>query len=174
MTKMFAKVREKRMMWGMRGFVFILTVVMMGVGSGCRTVAPEVVARDRRIMEEPAGDYWVGRRVAGERTRFWGFIRRPRQTWAQAQLVVLNEREKAAPDRLVETPGGGERGYQYDDNREYRLRGRLSGRRVYDPNSDKILPEFILEDYEEVDAAPGWLFHPREKRDAFGVPQPPR
>jgi hypothetical protein len=45
---------------------------------------------------------------------------------------------------------------------------------VYDLNSDKILPEFILEDYEEVDAAPGWLFHPREKRDAFGVPQPPR
>jgi hypothetical protein len=89
-------------------------------------------------------------------------------------LVILNEREKAAPDRLAETPGGGERGYQYDDSREYRLRGRLSGRRVYDPNSDKILPEFILEDYEEVNAAPGWLFHPREKRDAFGVPQPPR
>ena len=89
MTKMFAKVREKRMILGMRSLLFILTVVIVGVGSGCRTVAPEVVARDRGIMAEPAGDYWVGRRVAGERTRLWGVVRRPRQTWEQAQVVVL-------------------------------------------------------------------------------------
>ena len=36
MTKMFAKVREKRMILGMRSLLFILTVVIVGVGSGCR------------------------------------------------------------------------------------------------------------------------------------------
>jgi len=156
-----------------------LTVVLAGILMlpGCQTVAPEVAAevaaRRERISAEPAGDYWVGRRVAGERTRFWGFVRRPRQGWDQARLVVFNEREKAAPDRLSEVPGAGVRGYRYDDNREYRLQGRFSGRQVYDPNSDKILPEFILQGYEEVAASPGWLFHPRERRDVYGGPPPP-
>jgi len=161
-------------MGGMVRIFVILGLVALVALPACQTASPEVAARNQRIAAEPGGDYWMGRRVAGERTRFWGFIRRPRQTWDQAQLVMFNERERAAPDRLTETPGGGERTYQYDHNREYRLRGRLSGRQVYDPNSDKILPEFILEDYQETDAQPGWLFHPREKRDVYGVPQPPR
>lgn len=157
--------------------VFLVTVGLAAVTglSGCRAPAgPEVAARNELIRGEPVGDYWIGRRVAAERTRFWGYVRRPRQMWDQAQLVVMNEREKAAPDRLPETPGGGGLAYQYDNNREYRLRGYLSGRQVYDPNSDKILPEFVLQDYEEINARPGWLFHPREKRDAFGLPRPPR
>jgi hypothetical protein len=149
-------------------------LVVMGL-TGCQVPAgPEVVARHELIRAEPPGDYWIGRRVAVERTRFWGYVRRPRQLWEQAQLVVLNEREKLAPDRLPETPGSGGLAFQYDHNREYRMRGYLSGRQVYDPNSDKILPEFVLQGIEEVNARPGWLFHPREKRDAFGVPQPPR
>jgi len=151
--------------------------VVLGVGmlAGCvAPVAPEVAARGEAIRMEPMGDYWIGRRVAVERTRFWGFVRRPRQPWEEAQLVVMNEREKAAPDRLPETPVAGGVAYQYDNNREYRLRGYFSGRQVYDPNSDKVLPEFVLQGYEEVNPRPGWLFHPREKRDAFGVPRPPR
>jgi hypothetical protein len=151
--------------------------VMVGVGllAGCvAPVGPEVAARQEAIRMEPLGDYWIGRRVAVERTRFWGFVRRPRQPWEQAQLVVFNEREKTAPDRLPETPVGGGLAYQYDNNREYRLEGYFSGRQVYDPNSDKILPEFVLRGYEEVNPRPGWLFHPREKRDALGVPRAPR
>lgn len=158
-----------------RGFLLRLGLVVVVGLTGCQApVGPEVAARNEVIRGEPAGDYWIGRRVAVERTRFWGYVRRPRQPWAQAQLVVLNERERLAPDRLPETPGGGGRAFQYDHNREYRMRGYLSGRQVYDPNSDKILPEFVLQDIEEVNARPGWLFHPREKRDVFGVPQPPR
>jgi hypothetical protein len=107
-------------------------------------------------------------------TRFWGYVRRPQQPWNKAQLVVFNEREKLAPDRLTEMPSGDERGFQFDNNREYRLRGYLSGRQVYDPNSDKILPEFVLQAYQEIDANPGFLFHPRERRDGYGIPIPPR
>jgi hypothetical protein len=85
----------------------------------------------------------------------------------------MNEREKRVPDRLPETGAGG-LAYQYDHNREYRLRGYFSGREVYDPNSDKILPEFVLQGAEEIDAEPGWLFHPRERVDALGLPRAPR
>lgn len=154
--------------------VFVLIgVVGLWALPGCQTAAPEVAARNEVIRGEAVGDYWIGRRVAGERTRFWGFVRRPRQTWDEAQLVIFNEREKAAPDRLPEAPGGGGLAYQFDNNREYRLKGYLSGRQAYDPNSDRILPEFVLQGYEEIEARPGWLFHPREKRDALGVPRPP-
>lgn len=144
---------------------------------GCATPGgggPEVEARNRQIAQEPLGDYWIGRRVAGMHTRFWGYIRRPRETWDKAQLVVFNEREKLAPDRLPELPPPGQKGFRYDNNREYRLKGYLTGRMVYDPNSNQILPEFMLKDYEEINASPGFLFHPREKKDAFGIPRPPR
>jgi len=151
-----------------------LVVAWMWVLSGCQTVAPEVAERHERIRMEPAGDYWIGRRVAMKPTRFWGFVRWPGERWERGQLVVFNEREKAAPDRLPEVPTGGGLGYQYDHNREYRLRGYLSGRKVYDPKSDLILPEFVLQGYEVIDVNPGWLFHPREKADANGIPQPPR
>jgi len=155
--------------------MMVIAVGLMGVVTGCRApVPPEVVARHEAIRGEARGDYWIGRRVAVERTRFWGYVRRPGQLWEEGELVVMNEREKRAPDRLPEVPGAGGVAYQYDNNREYRLRGYLSGRQVYDPNSDKILPEFVLQGYEEIDPRPGWLFHPKEKRDWLGLPQPPR
>jgi hypothetical protein len=140
----------------------------------CETTSQDVVIRNQRIMLEAPGDYWVGRRVAVRHTRFWGYIRRPRQAWNQAQLVIFNEGEKLAPDRLPENPPAGQRGFQFDNNYEYKLKGYLSGRRVYDPNSDKILPEFVLKDYELLSSSPGFLFHPREKRDALGIPVRPR
>ena len=134
---------------------------------------PEVVARHQQIQAEAPGDYWIGRRVASQRTRYWGYIRRPRQLWENAQLVVFNERQKLAPDRYSEIPTGAKY-FQYDNNREYRLKGYLTGRQVYDPNSDKILPEFMLQGYEETNTSPGFLFHPREKKDVYGIPVPPK
>jgi len=142
--------------------------------NACQTASPEVGARNQRILQEPSGDGWIGRRVAVQKTRFWGYIRRPRQLWDQAQLVIFNERHKLAPDRLSEVASGGQRSFQFDHNYEYALQGSLSGRKVYDPNSDKILPEFILQDYSLLDTNPGFLFHPRERRDSYGIPVPPR
>lgn len=158
-----------------RTWILVLALVAAAVAPGCGSVAsssPEVEARQAQIRAEAPGDYWIGRRVAGKRTRFWGFVRRPGQGWEKGQLVVMNERERAVPDRLPEAGSG--RVYQFDHNREYRLRGYFSGRQVYDPNSDMILPEFVLREYEEIDAQPGWLFHPRERLDAYGIPKPPR
>ena len=157
-----------------RGILFILILAAAFSLCGCESTSQDDVVRNQRITLETPGDYWIGRRVAVKHTRFWGFVRRPRQPWKTGQLVIFNEGEKLAPDRLPEFPGLGKRGFQFDNNYEYKIRGYFSGRKVYDPNSDKILPEFVLKDHELINANPGFLFHPREKRDPFGIPVAPR
>ncbi|WP_156345890.1 hypothetical protein [Verrucomicrobium spinosum] len=110
-------------------------------------------------------DYFIGRRYYIERTQFWGYIRRPGQSWDTSRLVVINENQKSAPDRLPEMPADGGNAHGYDHNREYRMWGRFTGQTIYDPNSDLFLPEFQLTNYELISPAPGWLFHPKEKSD---------
>ena len=100
------------------------------------------------------GSEWVGRRLQPHpATRYWGKVKKPNEPWSKAQLVILNERFKHAPDRLPEG-GEGERGHGFDNNYEYRLQGTFSGNEIYDPNSDKMLPEFVLRDYQLISKTP--------------------
>jgi hypothetical protein len=100
------------------------------------------------------GSDWVGRRVwPHPAVRYWGQVKKPNEPWSKARLVVMNERYKHVPDRLPEG-GEGERGHGFDNNYEYRLKGTFSGNEIYDPNSDKVLPEFVLRDYELISKTP--------------------
>jgi len=128
--------------------------------------------RNAMIAKEPKGDYYVGRRYWIEGTRFWGFVRRPGEPWHKAKLVMMNEDQKHTPDRISSGSAGPRHGY--DHNYEYKIMGRYSGGRIYDPNSNQILPEFILTDYELLSRNPGFLFHPDEKFEAKRVPKPPQ
>ncbi len=132
---------------------------------------PAVAARNAQISAEPRGNHYIGRRYWLEGTRFWGFVRKPGQTWRDAKLVMMNESVKHTPDRLPEVNPGG-KAHGFDHNYEYRLTGRFTGARIYDPNSDQILPEFLLTGYEVISRRPGFLFHPQED---FGkrVPKAP-
>lgn len=142
-----------------------LTVLLLpGCGSD-PMVQQQLDARRMSIMNEPRGDYFIGRRFAIERTQFWGYVRRPGQSWDSAKLVVINENIRSAPDRLPEMPSDGGLAHGYDHNREYRLWGRFTGQKIYDPNSDLFLPEFVLTNYELINASPGWLFNPKERYD---------
>lgn len=125
--------------------------------------APLVQMREAQIAAELPGDYYIGRRFHIERTHFWGYLRRPRQPWQQARLVVMGERLQKVPDRLPEIPSGASMAHGFDHNREYRIWGRYTGRKIYDPNSNLILPEFELQRYELLNPSPGWLFDPRER-----------
>lgn len=134
--------------------------------TGCTTTNPSgplVDARNAQIANEFPGDYYIGRRFHIERTHFWGYLRRPRQPWQEAKLVVLGENLKRAPDRLPEVPSGIGMAHGFDHNMEYRLWGRYTGRKIYDPNSNLILPEFELQRFEIHNTSPGWLFDPRER-----------
>jgi hypothetical protein len=134
---------------------------------------PTVEERNARIASEPTGDFYYGRRYYVEKTRFWGYLRQPRQPWSRAKLVIIREDRKRTPDRMSENGPPGQR-YAYDNNYEYRIRGNYTGKEAYDPNSNQFLPEFMLTGYEVVDTQPGWLFRPDDRYDRFRITMYPR
>jgi len=127
---------------------------------------PTPEARKLKIAAEPAGDYFIGRRYFVQKTRFWGFLRRPRTSWSSSKLVIINEDRQRNPDRLPEfrDNANGHR-YGYDQNYEYRINGYYSGKTIYEPNSNQVLPEFVITGYQLLDSDPGWLFSPDDVYD---------
>ena len=134
---------------------------------------PPLEVRQADIASEPTGDFFYGRRYYVEKTRFWGYVRKPRQPWNRAQLVMMREDRKTVPDRLPESGPPGQR-FGFDHNYEYRLRGHFTGREAYDPNSNQFLPEFMLTGYDLLDRNPGWLFTPQDRYDSRRITLTPR
>lgn len=124
---------------------------------------PSPKVRKAQIAAEPRGDFYYGRRYFVKKTRFWGYLREPGQSAKKARLVIFNESQKRSPDRLPEY-GEGKR-YGFDNNYQYRIYGRFTGRKLYEPNSNQFLPEFLLTDYQLVSKNPGWLFSPADRYD---------
>ncbi|MBC7981138.1 MAG: hypothetical protein H7Y36_11295 [Armatimonadetes bacterium] len=134
---------------------------------------PTVEERNSSISNEPTGDFFYGRRYYVEKTRFWGYLRKPRQPANYAKLVIFKEDRKRSPDRLSENGPSGQR-YGFDHNFEYRIRGNYTGETAYDPNSNQFLPVFMLSGYEVVNPNPGWLFRPNDSYDPIRVTLLPR
>ena len=103
------------------------------------------------IKSEPAGNYFIGRRYYKMDYKFWGFVRKPGESWASAKLVMLNEQKKLAPDRERGTLGS-------DHGYEYKLFGYFSGETVYEPASNGFYPEFVLTGYELRSTSPPPIF----------------
>jgi hypothetical protein len=145
----------------------LLCLCLATLLTGCVDPMIEQHMATRRMMiaNEPRGDWFIGRRFYIGRTQFWGYIRRPGQSWDDSRLVMMNESQKRAPDRLQELPADDSPAHGFDHNREYKLWGRFTGKKIYDPNSDLFLPEFMLTNWEVYNESPGWLFHPKEKMD---------
>ncbi len=126
---------------------------------GCDTMPQGIqqarAASANRIAAEPPGDYFIGRRYFKPDFKFWGYVRRPGQPWTTAQLVMLNEKQKLAPDRQALNFGS-------DNNYEYKLYGAFSGEKVYEPASNTIYPEFVLKNYELLSTTPPAIFKSQE------------
>lgn len=127
---------------------------------------PTAQERAAAISSEATGDFFYGRRYYVKKTRFWGYLRKPRQSAKNAKLVIFKEDRKKAPDRMSEAISSG---YGHDHNYEYKIRGNYTGENAYDPNSNQFLPVFRLSGYELVDRNPGWLFSPSDHYDPFNV-----
>src|SRR5690242_6293437 len=102
--------------------------------AGCITSEPTGIqtskaAMTQQIAAEPPGDYFIGRRYFKPDFKFWGYVRKPGQPWSTAQMVMLNEEKKLAPDREQMNFGS-------DNNYEYKLYGHFSGETVYEPASN--------------------------------------
>lgn len=132
--------------------------------ASCQTGRP---ARDREaarlameasIPNEPKGDYFIGRRCYKEDYKMWGYVRRPREAWTDARLVMFNEDKALAPDRACNALGS-------DNGFEYRLRGRFSTDSVYEPASNTVYPEFVLEKAELLSEKPAPIFKDRRALD---------
>ena len=150
-----------------------LLIFMAAVLTACQTSdSASRLLLDQRaadIAAEPRSDYFIGRRCyigpprAINATHFWGYVRRPGESWDKAMLVILNEDNVRAPDRL---PGSGPgHVFGFDHNHEYRLWGTFTDRKAYDPNSDMVLPMFALQRWQLINPTPDWLFHPKDKFD---------
>lgn len=118
---------------------------------------PRSAAAAASIQSEAPGDYYIGRRYYNQNFKFWGYVRKPGQPWSTAQLVMMNEQQKLAPDREINKLGS-------DNNHEYRLQGGFSGEKVYEPASNGFYPEFVLQKYDLISAAPPPIF--RSQYDA--------
>ena len=133
-----------------------------GNGSGSPNMGgPTQEERQAAIASEPTGNFYYGRRYYVEKTRFWGYLREPRQSADKSKLVIFKENRRKNPDRLSEDGPPGAR-YGFDNNYEYRIYGNYTGEKAYDPNSNQILPVFALSDYQVVSRQPGWLFSPKD------------
>jgi len=134
---------------------------------------PTVEIRNAKIEAEQTGDFYYGRRYFVNKTRFWGYLKKPKESWSRAKLVVFNESQKTNPDRFPENGPEGQR-YGFDQNYEYKIRGAFTGREVYEPNSNQFLPEFRLTGYDLLDRSPGWLFRPDDHYDPSRITLTPR
>lgn len=133
-----------------------------GANMGMTDISPQM--RSMQIASEPTGDFYYGRRYYIEKTRFWGYVRKPRQPWSRAKLVIMNESSMLQPDRLPEA-GPVMARYGYDQNFEYRIWGHFTGRKIYEPASNLFLSEFKATDYREISNDGGWLFTPQDHYD---------
>jgi hypothetical protein len=134
------------------------SILLGGCATGPSTIPYDRAARvalEEAIRNEPVGNYFIGRRYFKNDYKFWGYVREPRKPWTTAKLVMLNEQRKYAPDRAAWKIGS-------DHNYEYKLKGYFSGETVYEPASNKIYPEFVLQDIELLSTNPGPIFRTRD------------
>jgi hypothetical protein len=154
----------------------LLLVSLLPVLNYCETTdgggdnGPGLQMRNAAIKAEPRGDWYIGRRYFTNKVRYWGYLRKPGELWDTAKLVVMDEnRGVRTPDRLPEEPASGN-AHGYDHNYEYRIWGGFTGRTVYDPNSDRELPEFAAKKFEVIPEHPGFLFSPRDRYNPNYIP----
>jgi hypothetical protein len=123
--------------------------------AACETTPPGIqaarITMAQKYAAEAPGDYFIGRRYYKPDFKFWGYIRRPGQPWSESQLIMLNEKQKLAPDRERLDFGS-------DNNYEYKLYGYFSGDKVYEPASNTVYPEFVLKGYELISTDPPPIF----------------
>lgn len=125
-----------------------------------------IIKRNQHISQEVTGNFFYARRYYIPSTRFWGYLRQPRQPWSQAKLVIVDESKIKTPDRLPETTSSSKsykKDHGYDKNFQYKFCGYYTGKTAYEPNTNQVLPIFKLTDWELDDDKAGFLFTPKEK-----------
>ena len=134
---------------------FFLLLGSLFLLAACQTTQQNIqaarLAMNEQIRNEPPGNYYIGRRYFKQDYKFWGYIRKPGQSWSTATLVMLNEQKKLASDREQNSIGS-------DNNYEYKFYGHFSDDLVYEPASNGFYPEFVLAGYELLSTRPAPIY----------------
>lgn len=146
----------------LKGLALLLTLSLLTQCNTFRSDCKAIAQREAAIAQEPVGDYYIARRYYVPTTRFWGYIRRPGQSWRTAKLVIMDETKVLAPDRGLEPPAPNAI-FGSDHNVEYVVTGSFLSDAAYEPNSNQILDVFQATSYQVRDAKPGYLFRPSER-----------
>jgi hypothetical protein len=144
--------------------IIIALVACMGL-TQCHTLRSDCEAlreREAAIAREEKGEYFIGRRYYIPLCRFWGYLRKPGQSWREAKLVMMDESLTHTPDRGPEEPLP-DATFGKDQNVEYVICGEYTGRQAYDPSTDQVLPMFRATSYTVRNREPGFLFVPSEE-----------
>ena len=153
-------------------FVSLLTCFFLCQCDSLKRDCTLLAEREAQIAQEPAGNYYIGRRYYIPLTRFWGYLRQPGQSWRTATLVIMDEKIVRTPDRGYEPPVKGAT-FGTDHNVEYTIRGRYTGEKAYDSSTNQVLPVFLAEGFEVRNRKPGFLFVPSEQySDSFVTLRP--
>lgn len=148
----------------MRGKIITALLVSMTL-TQCHSLRSDCEAlqeREAAIAQEEKGEYFVGRRYYIPLCRFWGYLRKPGQSWREAQLVMMDETLVHTPDRGPEKPLPNAT-FGTDQNVEYTIEGAYTGKKAYDPSTDQILPVFRPTAFHIRKLEPGFLFVPSEE-----------
>lgn len=129
--------------------------------------------REAAIAREQPGDYFIGRRYYIPYTRMWGYLRRPGESWRTARLVMMDEHTIHQPDRGPEPPLKNAV-FGSDDNVEYAITGKFTGKKAYEPSTNQVLPLFAATSYRVLNRKPGFLFKPSEERSDDYITLDPR
>ena len=144
------------------GLCALLVSLLLMQCNSLRSDCEQIALREKEIAAETRGDYYVGRRYHIPYTRFWGYLRRPGESWRTAKLVMMDERTVRCPDRGPEEPLPNPT-VGKDANVEYTITGAYTGAKAYDPSTDQALDLFRPTSFSVRNATPGFLFTPSEK-----------
>jgi len=159
--------RKSRRPVRLRVFALALNVIVLAGCESIDTGAASRAAMNEAIRKEPAGNYFIGRRMYKNEYKVWGWVREPGKPWKTAKLVMLNEQRVLASDRAQNKLGS-------DNNYEYRLTGYFSGETVYEPASNGFYSEFILLGAEVKSTNPPNIYQQaRQKYANVRILQPP-
>ena len=83
-------------------FSAFCSLLMFLTSTGCES--PELsgiraaqLAQSNRIGQEPAGDYFIGRRYYNANYKFWGYIRKLGQPWRDGATRDVQREPESSP-----------------------------------------------------------------------------
>ncbi|MEM9444135.1 MAG: hypothetical protein AAGA18_02170 [Verrucomicrobiota bacterium] len=109
------------------------------------TVNPSILTIIPQSSGVKEGDVFIGQRHCQYKYSGWGWMKKEKESWSSARWVMIKEipgRHKV-PHRYLSDEHG-------DHGIRYKMWGRFADYKGYEPNTDRLVPIFILRGWEVI------------------------